>query len=470
MLARGPLRSKQGEQGQVLILALAFIAVFGVLTVAVLRLGDVVGLQHVHTDTIAASDSKAEGGAAFAAADAANGAACKQGNTGQLTMQTNKDVVGYNINACNPGKTSVLGGTGHCLLCILNQTPTTVPSTVVVTVTKDVVKTSGGDDYINGSINTGTQLQATASPGPASIYLLSGAAACPTCLPQPVKTYSTPISDPFSTLGAPTTVAGTPSGCTALGGTYLATGCKLSLSTPGTYTVFPGLWDSLSVSGKANVTVSSGVYVFTGGLTDSGQGTFSATNVTIYLACPNYGTTGQTCATSATKTGGSINFSGQGVPSIAGPGSAQYTNVNGIADVAILADPNLLDPGGVSACIGGSGCLLQVSGNGASVTGSIDTRSGGVAISGGGQQTENNGLLVANSLWVSVNGRGNPPAPGLSLTGPGTITTGACNVFDDSVAGTSGIAGSTPVPGRAIIESGCGTGSTNGVVAFNYGP
>jgi hypothetical protein len=472
-------RSRRTQDGQVLIMAIAFLALFGVITVAVLRLADAVSVQIVHTEGTATRDSSAEGGAAYAAADATrtvNPLGCVPGARGTLTMQGG-DAVGYTIptNGCYPGNTRVLGGTGHCLLCILNQTPippatTTSPTTVVLSATKGVT-TTGGDDYINGSIGSGTAVTATASPGPASIYVLSGGASSGCiCSPTPVRTYSTPITDPFGTLGAPSPVAGKPSGCPSWDPVK---GCTENLTSSST--IGPGLWASLSISGNSGVkvTASSGVYVFTGGLTVSGQATFTATSgVTIYLACPNYGPGGNACPSSGSvgRTGGYISFSGGGAVSVAAPGSAQYANVGGVADVAILADANLLDPGGVSACAGGSGtCLYNVSGNGASVTGSIDTRSGGVAVGGNGGQTEKNGLLITNSLFIGVSGKA---VTGLTLTGPGTLTTGSCAVFEFSLNGTTtnnGIATSSTT-GFAIVQQACGTGSSNGIVDFNYLP
>src|ERR1700693_5500134 len=97
MLAKSPRGAREGERGQVLILALAFIAVFGVITVAILRFGDAVGIQHVHTEATAANDTLPEGGAAYAAADSARSDFFTQcppplGNLGKLTMQTG-DVV-----------------------------------------------------------------------------------------------------------------------------------------------------------------------------------------------------------------------------------------------------------------------------------------------------------------------------------------------------------------------------------------
>ena len=459
-------RRRAAEEGQVLLLALAFIAFFGLLVGAVLSFGGVTGLQHVHTEKSATRDGLAEGGAAYAAADATRTdipLTCSVGATGAIAMQSG-DSASYTIHACNPGNTQGLSGgsSGHCLLCILNKTPSTVASTVVFSANRGV-STTGGDDYINGSIASGTTLTVNPTTS-AHLRVLNGAntSGC-TCTPALVNTYPQPIADPLLSVGAPSTVAGRPTGCTSYDTTK---GCTASFSGQGSSTINPGLWSSLSISGKASVTATSGVYVFTGGLSVSGQGNFTATKVTFYLACPNYGTTGKTCTSGST--GGNISFSGNGTVSVTAPGSTQYTNVNGSllgADVAILADPNLLDPSGVTSCLAGTGCLYNVAGNGASITGSVDLRGGGMAIAGNGGQTMTSGLLITNSLSISISGSA---TSGLSLSGPGTISsTGSCGVFDDTVSGT-GSSGASP--GHAIIQSGCGNGAANGVVDFNYGP
>ena len=111
------------ERGQVLVMALAFIAFFAVVVIAVLNFADATGLQHVHTEKTASNDSLAEGGAAWAAADAKSDAlACIPGDIGHVTM-VGGDVASYQIEGCNPGNTGQgLSGT-PCVLCILNQTP-----------------------------------------------------------------------------------------------------------------------------------------------------------------------------------------------------------------------------------------------------------------------------------------------------------------------------------------------------------
>jgi hypothetical protein len=474
MLGKSTRRQRSGERGQTLILALAFIAFFGLLISSVLSFGGVVALQHTHTEATASKDGLAEGGAAFAAADAVlSGLPCPPPPTktiGQLTMQSG-DVARYTVETCYPFNTQTLGGgPGHCLLCVLNQTPVArgtapVPGTFVLSSTKGI-STTGGDDYINGSIAAGTQL--TANPlSSAHVRVWSGAntSGC-VCTPAQVLRYPKQFKDPLPNL-APSPVAQEPvphSDCTTWDPQE---GCSASFNK-GSSTIHPGLWNSLIIQGHANVTASPGVYVFTGALQVSGNqdATLTGSGVTIYLACQNYGPAGNACPVSGLP-GGNISVSGQGTLSLSAPGSAQYTNVGGAngtllgADVAILADPNLMDPGGVASCIRGTGCVYDVTGNGATMTGTIDTRGGGMSIGGNGGLTMTGGLLITNSLFVSVSG--------LVLSGPGTFAgPTSCNVFDDSVSGT--VSGTSPGKGRAIIQSGCGNAAANGVVDFNYTP
>jgi hypothetical protein len=459
-----------------LILALTFIAFFALVLGAVLNFGDVTGTQHGFTEATASNDAIAEGGAAYAAADAGRTdlfLTCNPGNTGQLTMQGG-DKVTYIVKNCNSGNTASIGGAGtNCLLCILNQTPippatSTTAATVVLTANRGII-TTGGDDWINGSIASGTSLMANpvASTG---IYALSGAstAGC-VCNPSPVKSYTPPIVDPLASLGAPSPVAGRPNVCTPScvpcpGANWSATnGCTMSFMST-TATIGPGLWASLSVSGNpsTNVTLTAGTYVFTGLFNAAGNGTLNATaGTTIYLTCPGYGPSGQACASSG-GAGGYLTTAGNGSVSVSAPSSGQYKGI------AMLADPHLFDPlpGGVGTCIDGSGnCLYTASGNGASISGTVDLRSGGVAIHGNGNQTINSGRMIANSLFIGVS----PGATsGLNLNGSGTgITASACGVFDETVNGKRG---TTTVAGRAVVQSECGSGSTSGVVDFNYGP
>jgi hypothetical protein len=69
---------RRGEQGQVLIMALAFIVFFGLVTTAVLQLADTVELQQSHTQSTTDTNADAEGGMFLAtqAANQAGGTAC----------------------------------------------------------------------------------------------------------------------------------------------------------------------------------------------------------------------------------------------------------------------------------------------------------------------------------------------------------------------------------------------------------
>ena len=459
MLTRTVTRRRfHSEAGQTLILALAFIAFFGVTIVAVLRVADLPGQQHAITETTANNDSSDEGGAAYAAADATRTdvqLSCAAGDSGQLTMQNSSHQANYSVTTCNPSGSSGTGGGGpSCLLCILNESPTPVAPATSVFFANRGMTTTGGNDFINGTIVSGTKL--TASPAGAHIFALNGAttSGC-TCSPSPVLTYSPAIVDPLATLGAPSPVAGKPSGCPSWNP---ATGCTATFSG-GSNTVHPGLWASLSTSGgSTNITFAAGTYVFSGPLTLSGGGTIDGSSgVTLYLACANYGSAGTACPSSgAGRTGGYIDISGGGSTTLTAPSSGQYPNI------VVLSDPNLLDYGGTSSCENGSltACLVTISGNGSSVIGSQDLRSGGATFQGNGGETVSSGRFVANSLYISVS---NHAGAGLSLTGPGVIGTATCGLFDDAVSSTGG-----PGTGRAIIQSQCGT--AKGVVDFNYTP
>ena len=250
------LRSRQrrtAEQGQVLALALAFIAAFALVVGAVLAFGSATALQRTHTETTAQSDAAGEGGAAFAAADAARSPSlswCPNGDTtppntnnGTVTMADgNNTTANYNLVTCDPGQTSTsVAAQGHCVLCILNQTafgstPKYTPTTAVFSAKcaqpgTYCLQTTGGDDYINGSIgttnNNGKQLQACSAPGQcpgtppqqATIALLDqgqpGGATYPgsCCSPTPAS-FTSAVSDPLASVGDPSTAVGVPAGCT----------------------------------------------------------------------------------------------------------------------------------------------------------------------------------------------------------------------------------------------------------------
>ena len=486
MLIRPFRRRRARERGQTLILALAFIAFFGVVTAAVLGVAGVTGQAHINSESVARENSLAEGGGAYGAADAGRpdiALTCTAGDTGVLTMQGG-DKAQYAVKGCGSsgGVGSGPGPGPNCLLCILNvggSASTSVLKATCPQCTTAALVTTGGDDYLNGSITSNTSLVAQQSVGPpvafAGIKLLEGASdnGC-ACTPTPTR-FAPAITDPLACGGltpacAPASAA-EPKMCTTSasctpntlchnvpGATWSATaGCSITFTSTQA-TLGPGLWNGVNIFGNPSTAVTMddaaggpGIYVFTGSLSVGGNATVSGSDVMIYLACTNFTNVGQACS----GNGATISFAGNGSTTISAPTTGPYQNL------AILSDPNLPDPGGAGSCQGGGGCMYMTSGNGAAITGSIDTRSGGIAIGGNAGQTVSSGRLITNSLFMNVSGHA---GSGLSLTGgpgfgPGS---GTCGVYDlNPVTGTStaggaysGVASST---GRAVVQSQCST-------------
>ncbi|TMB89279.1 MAG: hypothetical protein E6J45_10415 [Chloroflexi bacterium] len=430
-------------------MALAFIAFFAVVVIAVLNFADATGLQHVHTEKTASNDSLAEGGAAWAAADAKSDAlACIPGDIGHVTM-VGGDVASYQIEGCNPGNTGQgLSGT-PCVLCILNQTPippatsTSAATTVLAYQAASGIPlaVNGGDVDVNGSIADGTIVAATPSASYVHINVLSGATYPASGLTPTPTTYAVPITDPLVNIPAPPP-AGMPSGCTAANGASWDPVQGCSISPTSTQTVNPGLWHTIQASGTAGtvLTLNPGNYVFTGAFTTSGQVGVTANGVLIYLGCTNYGAgIGQPCPSSGQQ-GGYVDLSGQGALNVFPQATGQY------AGITVLADPLRVDPNtsGAAHCITNphaGDCLLNTSGQGQSINGNVDTRSGGTFIGGNGASGIS-GRLITNSLIVNVSSH---LGPGLSLgagiSGPLT----ACRVYDDDVAGSPQAGGAYPI-------------------------
>ena len=93
-------RRRAPESGQALILALAVIAFFGLVTAAVLRLADTVSTQQSQAEATALQDANLEGAMYFAAEAGAEQPTCRPGQTGTMAMATG-DTVSYLTKACS---------------------------------------------------------------------------------------------------------------------------------------------------------------------------------------------------------------------------------------------------------------------------------------------------------------------------------------------------------------------------------
>lgn len=429
---------RRGERGQVLAIALAFIAFFAVVTVAVLSYASAIARQHVSTETTAKTDSLAEGGAAWAAADAATGTlTCSKGAIGSLTMQGGATVT-YSMNGCGPGQTGTGVGQppGHyCQLCLMAPVSTCSVNNAALQLSGSSQINMKGEIDSNGSIWTESNSSAVTAK---QISLVSGVPVCQGkknklilgscfCTPTPTTPFSTAIADPLAYLPAPTP-SGSPQSVTD-------NSSSRSLS--------PAIYSGIDLSGTAQVSLNSGVYILTGRLSLARSAIITSSGpVVIYLACPAATAPWvKPCATG--ESGGSITVIGNASLTITG-GNGSY------AGISVFSDPNLADPSPAQVI------SIEESGTIDSGAGAVDVPSGTVANQDSGRFTIGT-RLVAGYLTGSASGTasftGTPPTPP------------TCPVFDFGVSGTSG---SSSGPGRAIVQSNC-NGHT-GIVAFNYMP
>ena len=441
--------TRRNERGQALVLALAFIAFFGLVVGAVLNYAGATGLQHANTESTAGSDSRVEGGAAYAAADANRvnttppGQSLPaidcigQGNTsGTLTMGDGSSV-SYQTQNCNPGGSSSGGGLPGtpCILCVLNNVATPFMASNVVLTDNQALSVSGEID-VNGSVASlpKESIQSLGNPpffAPAfNIMGTCHETPSQNCTPVPTV-YTHAISNPLPVCAVGTCPSGTLPAPTGLA--VRTASCASPALSPGIYA---------GISGNCAYTMSSGSYVLTGALSlTGGKAQITGSGVTIYLACSNFPTP---CSGGGSPSG-IISIGGGGVTSISPPTTGPY---NGIV---VVADPTM------------TGTLLSDVGNGDAFSGTVVLPLGDVNVGGGG--TGNgvtiSGRLIANSVISMGNGKA---GSGLTLDGKLFTITSSCTVFDDTVTGTSG--GSTNT-GRAIIQQLC---QSTGLVHLGYSP
>ena len=128
----------------------------------------------------------------------------------------------------------------------------------------------------------------------------------PSFSPAPV-TGAAVVADPLASLPLPST-----SGLTNYGAE--------KLSGDSSATIKPGIYSSISVSGSASLTMSSGTYIIEGGgFSVSGAGSVTGSGVTIVNAGSDYPSTGGTY--------GSISLSGSGTYKLTPPTTGTYAGI-----------------------------------------------------------------------------------------------------------------------------------------------
>lgn len=417
-----------------LVITLAFIAFFGLVMAGLLSYAGATHLQQVNTERTAAADASAEGGAAFAAADAIrSGATCRPNDTGSLTMQGG-DVVGYTVKTCNPGTSANQGLASDCILCLLSQA-ISPPAPPVFSQNNGNLQVNG-PVAINGTgVSGGGTLTAVGSPP-----FIGCAASCIGSGFQPPSAMHTisAIADPLASLPAP--AASGP--------------CAQVTAVP--QTLPPGVYCSIDWSQPGTYTLSGGTYVITGRFTVSGQASVvSGGGVVVYFTCGS-GTSVVPCAAGG-QAGGAFDASGGDLSStnLAPQATGTYQGI------VMMFDRN--DTGSTATSCASRDVptvALCLSGHGTTIGGTIYGRSAPVDVQGSARGAVITGQLVAASLAINVNGMN---GAGLNLTG--APTSALCSVSDDSVTGTAGLSSST---GHVVVETSCNGGS--GLVDFDYLP
>ena len=403
-------------------IALAFIAFFGLVVVAVFNYAGATTLQHGQTENAASVDAIAEGGAIFAAQDAnaaaeappaslaCVGSAPGPPNSATLQMQTG-DTLSYSINQCNPGSSAVQPLANECVLCLLSPNGTDLSFTTAST--PQTLKVDG-PVAINSatSIVAGDTLQSTAQPPFIGCVTPS---ICTTGSYIPPVAQITAVTDPLSNLATPN-VSG-PCG---------------NLNNP-TVPITAGWYCSISLSANRTYTFGTGIYVISGSFQVSGQAHVqtAAGGALFFFGCASY----PTPCSNGGQSGASLSASGKGVL-ITPTTIAPYTGLS------LAFDRN--DTGGSGGCP--AGFVVCISGNGASIGGTVVTHSGNVSIQGNGASSID-GSLIANSLAISVSANA-----GAGLAVGGTSSKAFCWVYDVSAKGAPS-GSSTAISGYAVGNS-----------------
>lgn len=262
---------------------------------------------------------------------------------------------------------TVLGST--CTLCVLS--PTASPALSLtgngsVTVQGAVAVDSTGNPAASLTGNariTGTQI---GGPGAPSTFKVTGNAKF-----SPAPVAQSAVSDPLAALPE-CPGAGTPDPCPT------TVRANVALTGNGSATISAGIYQSISVTGNGKLTLNPGTYVVTGSLTETGNGSITGNGVTLYFACSAYPAP---CASG--QPGASFSVTGNGTVSLSAPTSGPFPGVS------IFVERN-------------DSATDTLTGNGATIGGTVYAASGNLTLTGNGNMVI--GRLIVNTLSVTGNG------------------------------------------------------------------
>ena len=451
MLSQRPRR--RPERGQALLMALAFIAFFGLVTSAVLGFADTVARGHTAAETVAENDALINGGAILGAVDARySGGPCATPGGGSLTMQSG-DSVSFAIHECDPGSGSFGSATDslayQCTVCLLSN-PVTGEALQVnhaADVQTDGPIAIGGTVTFNGPSGSVSSNSPLAMVGCVNILVNCG-----------------PNSSRFSP--APTAISAAPDPLSSI--TLAQLGVPSSRQGPCIPVVDPSgpvpsdrCYSDITLNGPASYSLQPGWYVITGQIAIDGQASLTSSGgVILYFTCSGGGYA--TPCTGGDSAGGSLDEEGNGVT---------LNSMSGMPDnlvmffdrreTAAMVAPQNHDCGNNSPTP-----VVCEAGNGISVGGTIYAASATIDLQGTGTTTigagGSQGDLMVGDLIAAVGTGGQ-----VKVLNPINPAGGYCWVYDDYPV--SGTQGSQAARGHAVVASGSCIGGA-GVINVNYGP
>jgi hypothetical protein len=254
-----------------------------------------------------------------------------------------------------------------CVICVLDPTASgafndTGGATVTVL---------NGGVVVNSTSSSGTTLgsNATVNATGGTIGLVGNWNQKGTLSPTPL-TNAPPAPDPLAALAAPSLAAYT-------------TCPNVTASGQNSTTITPGCYNNLSVTGNGALVLQPGLYIITGQVknTGNGSGGIQGAGVTLYVTCG--GSAPSACATGG-GTGGTINIGGSGYVNLSAPTSGAYQGVT------VFYDRN-------------NSAGLSIVGNGSQLSGTVYAKSATMTITGNSGNMADNSLIVVDQMFFNGN-------------------------------------------------------------------
>lgn len=421
------LRRRSNERGQTLILAMLFLAFFGLFATAVLGFASTTELQRGSTERTAAIDSVAEGAAQFALADTGvQGCGVVSGGTMNFPSG---DKVSFSAPTGSCGSSTTTAPGQNCGLCILDYAGVKTPLSV-----QKGSWTVPGEVDVNGSVSV---IKITSG---VRIGLYGSGATCGATCSPPKVSLTNRVVDPLK------------------GALLIPSPASSPPSESGNKIICPGTYNNLSASATVGdilflsaygqhgcpVVAAPSLYDITGSVSITGGGSIVASGTTMYF--------GPSSSLSTTGNGkGNFSVDCGATPTSSTCGTADTPTSGRYAGVAIFVDP-------------GNSSTISLQGNGNfTVAGTFEASHTTLNMGGnGGTQSFQTGRLIVSQLTGGGNG-----GAGLGFGGAIANSTG-CNYWNDGLTGR--LASGSSLGGHVRFESACNSGTPTSIINFAYGP